>query len=436
MRCARRCRCNARSERTGRDRRHRVSRALRPARRARRAARQRLLRHRGQSRRAHHERRARRPDARVERARRARGGAPAGGRRAARPGPGAAARPGRSRAAVPDRPPRPAPRLSRRCARWKPRPTTCRSSSRRSSGASASWARSGRNSRRPACSTLLGIGGLGKSRLSLQVAAEVLDDFPDGVWFVELAPVVDPRLVPQVLASLLGVREEAGGTVLEALVKYVRDRCLLVILDNCEHLTQACAELARALLEAGPRVKVLASSREHLNVRGETTYPLAPLALPDPASQGPARRTAAGRGRASLRRPRDGGPARVRGHRAQRRRGRHDLPAARRHSARARTRRGARAHAVGGEHRGAPARPLPAAVRRRPHGAAAAADAARADRLELRSAHRARSARCSGGCRCSPAASRWRRPKRWAPAAKSRPSTSSTCSRASWRSRW
>jgi predicted ATPase/class 3 adenylate cyclase len=135
--------------------------------------------------------------------------------------------------------------------------------------------------------TLLGIGGLGKSRLSLQVAAVVLDDFPDGVWFVELAPVVDPRLVPQVLASLLGVREEAGGTVLGALVKYVRDRCMLVILDNCEHLTQACAELARALLEAGPRVKMLASSREHLNLRGETTYPLAPLALPDAAARVP-----------------------------------------------------------------------------------------------------------------------------------------------------
>lgn len=135
--------------------------------------------------------------------------------------------------------------------------------------------------------TLLGIGGLGKSRLSLQVAAEVLDDFPDGVWFVELAPVADSRLVPQVLASLLGVREEAGASVLDALVKYVRDRKLLVILDNCEHQTQACAELARALLEAGAGVKVMASSREHLNLRGEAAYPLPPLALPDPAKAMP-----------------------------------------------------------------------------------------------------------------------------------------------------
>ncbi len=130
--------------------------------------------------------------------------------------------------------------------------------------------------------TLVGIGGLGKSRLSLQVAADVLDDYPDGVWFVELAPVADPRVVPQLLASLLGVREVAGGSVLDALAAHVRTRALLVILDNCEHLTQACAELARALLEAGPQVKILASSREHLNLRGEITYPLMPLALPDP----------------------------------------------------------------------------------------------------------------------------------------------------------
>jgi predicted ATPase/class 3 adenylate cyclase len=132
--------------------------------------------------------------------------------------------------------------------------------------------------------TLLGIGGLGKSRISLQLAAGMLDEYPDGVWFVELAPVSDPRLVPQVLASVLGVKEDAGHRVPEALAQFVRDRCLLVVLDNCEHLTQACAELARLLLEAGPEVRILASSREHLNIRGETTYSLPPLALPDAAA--------------------------------------------------------------------------------------------------------------------------------------------------------
>ena len=130
--------------------------------------------------------------------------------------------------------------------------------------------------------TVLGIGGLGKSRLSLQVAAEVLDDYADGVWFVELAPVTDARLVPQAVASVLGVKEEAGRPVLEALVKFVKDRRLLLLLDNCEHLAQACAELARQLLESGPHVKILASSREYLNIRGEKAYPLAPFAVPLP----------------------------------------------------------------------------------------------------------------------------------------------------------
>ena len=130
--------------------------------------------------------------------------------------------------------------------------------------------------------TLLGMGGLGKTRLSLQVAADVMDDYPDGVWFVELAAVADARLVPQAVASVLGVMEEAGRPVLEALVKYVKDRELLLILDNCEHLVHACADLAKQLLQSGSRLKLLASSREFLHVPGETTYPVPALALPDP----------------------------------------------------------------------------------------------------------------------------------------------------------
>ena len=133
--------------------------------------------------------------------------------------------------------------------------------------------------------TLFGAGGLGKTRLSLQVAAEVLDDYPDGVWFVDLAPMADERLVPQAAASVLGVKEEAGRPVLEALVKYVSDRKLLLILDNCEHLLHACAELAIQLLQSGPDLKILASSREHLHVKGETTYPVPPLSVPDPQTR-------------------------------------------------------------------------------------------------------------------------------------------------------
>jgi predicted ATPase/class 3 adenylate cyclase len=132
--------------------------------------------------------------------------------------------------------------------------------------------------------TLLGVGGIGKTRLSLQAAADAMDDFTDGVWLVELASLADPRLVPQALASALGVKEEGGRPVVEALEKFVGDRRLLVVLDNCEHLVQACAELATALLRAGAAVKILASSREPLHVTGEAIFPVPPLAVPDAES--------------------------------------------------------------------------------------------------------------------------------------------------------
>jgi len=133
--------------------------------------------------------------------------------------------------------------------------------------------------------TLLGMGGLGKSRLSMQVAAIVLDDHPDGVWFVELAALSDPQLVPQAAASVLGVREEPGTPVVEALVRFVRDKKLLIVLDNCEHVVQACADLAKRLLQVGPQVRVLASSRDALRIAGEAVFQVAPLAAPSQGEQ-------------------------------------------------------------------------------------------------------------------------------------------------------
>jgi predicted ATPase/class 3 adenylate cyclase len=130
--------------------------------------------------------------------------------------------------------------------------------------------------------TLLGAGGIGKTRLSLQVAADVMEDYPDGVWFVELAPLADGRLVPQAVAAVLGVKEESGHPVVDALQKHVKDRQLLLILDNCEHLLSACAEFAKRLLQSAPRLKILASSREHLHVTGEASYQVPALASPDP----------------------------------------------------------------------------------------------------------------------------------------------------------
>jgi len=128
--------------------------------------------------------------------------------------------------------------------------------------------------------TLLGMGGLGKTRLSLQIAADLMETFPDGVWFVDLAPIRDPTLVPSVAAQVLAVRDEPGRPLVDTLCAHVRDRKLLIILDNCEHLVAASAHLANALLRSAPDVRILATSREALHIQGEQTYAVLPLAVP------------------------------------------------------------------------------------------------------------------------------------------------------------
>ena len=130
--------------------------------------------------------------------------------------------------------------------------------------------------------TLTGPGGAGKSRLSLQVAADLLTGEGDGVWLVELAALSDPALVPQAVADVLGVREEAGRPLIRSLVDALKAKRILLVLDNCEHLVFACASLAADLLRACPGVHLLASSREPLHVTGETVYRLPSLSLPDP----------------------------------------------------------------------------------------------------------------------------------------------------------
>jgi predicted ATPase/class 3 adenylate cyclase len=130
--------------------------------------------------------------------------------------------------------------------------------------------------------TVVGMGGLGKTRLALHAAAAALDDFPDGVWLVELAAIEDPRRVAQAVASALGVREEAASTLEEALLRYAKGRRALIVLDNCEHLLGECARLARRILNAGEGIRILASSREPLKVAGEAVYQLAGLEVPGP----------------------------------------------------------------------------------------------------------------------------------------------------------
>src|SRR5918997_4343565 len=129
--------------------------------------------------------------------------------------------------------------------------------------------------------TLTGSGGCGKTRLALAAAGEALEAFEDGVWLVELASLADPSLVPQVVASTLGVREQPGRTLTETLSDYLSSKKMLVVLDNCEHLIEACAELAEALLRSCPELRVLATSREALGINGEVVWPVPSLSLPD-----------------------------------------------------------------------------------------------------------------------------------------------------------
>jgi predicted ATPase/class 3 adenylate cyclase len=130
--------------------------------------------------------------------------------------------------------------------------------------------------------TLTGSGGTGKTRLSLQVAADLLDSFPNGVWFVELAPLSDPDLIPQTVLSTLGISEQKDKSALAVLQDYLQSKKLLLVLDNCEHLITHAAEVANAILSSAPGVKILASSREALGVRGELSWHVPSLSLPDP----------------------------------------------------------------------------------------------------------------------------------------------------------
>ncbi|HSG44870.1 MAG TPA: adenylate/guanylate cyclase domain-containing protein, partial [Anaerolineales bacterium] len=129
--------------------------------------------------------------------------------------------------------------------------------------------------------TLTGSGGTGKTRLSLQVAADMLDSFPKGVWFVELAPITDPELIPQTILTAIGIKEQEGKTPLDLLKEYLSEKRTLIVLDNCEHLISASARVVNELLRAAPKIKVLASSREALGVRGEASYPVPSLTLPN-----------------------------------------------------------------------------------------------------------------------------------------------------------
>ena len=139
------------------------------------------------------------------------------------------------------------------------------------------------------------------------------------MWLVELAPLADPALVPQAVATALGVREQPGEPLTATLIAALAPQVLLLVLDNCEHLIDACARLADALLRHCPGLRILATSREQLGVPGEVAYRVPSLALPDRDARAP-RSLAESRGGAPLRRAGPGGPARLRPDRRERRR--------------------------------------------------------------------------------------------------------------------
>ena len=288
--------------------------------------------------------------------------------------------------------------------------------------------------------TLVGTGGAGKTRLALQVAADVLETYRDGAWLVELAPLTDPALVPQLVAAALGVREQAGRPTLQTLAGAPAN----------PHAAAGAGQLRaprRGLRSPGRRTVAglpqppdpgdQPRGARHRR-RDDLARPVALDAGPSAARLrgGRARGGAAPvRGRAPVHRPGAGGRARLRGDQPERPGRCADLPPAGRHPARDRAGSGPGPGADAGADRGPPRRPPPAADRREQDGAAAPADAPGAGRLELRPAVRTGADAACGGCRCSPAAGRWRRPKRSAPAMASRISRSSTCSPSSWTSR-
>ncbi|HEY8044761.1 MAG TPA: LuxR C-terminal-related transcriptional regulator [Streptosporangiaceae bacterium] len=134
--------------------------------------------------------------------------------------------------------------------------------------------------------TLCGPGGIGKTRLALRLACDLVPEFPDGAWLVELADTADADLIPRRVAATFGIREEQDRPLMATLAEALRARRLLVILDTCEHVVDGCAELVQQLLASCPSLRVIATSREPLRVRGETVWRVPPLSVPAGLDQG------------------------------------------------------------------------------------------------------------------------------------------------------
>jgi predicted ATPase/class 3 adenylate cyclase len=132
--------------------------------------------------------------------------------------------------------------------------------------------------------TLTGSGGVGKTRIAQQLGADLIGGFPDGVWFADLAPIADPELVASVIANVLGITQVEGRRIDESIPQWLQRKSLLLIVDNCEHLLGAVASIAHEIHRSCPSVRVLATSRQALNISGEAVHRLPSLAVPQPGS--------------------------------------------------------------------------------------------------------------------------------------------------------
>jgi non-specific serine/threonine protein kinase len=130
--------------------------------------------------------------------------------------------------------------------------------------------------------TLTGVGGCGKTRLALELARRLMSKYPEGVWFVELAPIKDPDRVPHVVAATVGLQQEPDRTITQTLIEHLENKQALLVLDNCEHVMDVCRDLVDPLLQTCKELRILATSRESLATLGERAYPVPPLSIPDP----------------------------------------------------------------------------------------------------------------------------------------------------------
>jgi predicted ATPase/class 3 adenylate cyclase len=135
--------------------------------------------------------------------------------------------------------------------------------------------------------TFTGPGGVGKTRLAIEIAGEVLDDFPEGMWFVDLGPLTDPEFVAPAIAAAIGVMHAPGQPILDTIVEHLHGRRVLLVLDNCEHLLEVAARTVDTLLRSCTSLRILATSREGLAIAGEAVFPVPSLAVPEPASVAP-----------------------------------------------------------------------------------------------------------------------------------------------------